>query len=121
MPSRTLSSENWVQIQRSSLQNLGIQNPDDLLLEGQPMKAIAMDLVITRYLNPETAGEFDSIDKKNAGSWLATQGIEPTDSLVNQLMIEVKTLGGDDNFRERVLRPLYEQDLVRKRANPEHY
>ena len=73
MPERTLNSENWVNLQRSNLQELGIQNPKDLVPDNQHMRAIAMDLIVTRYLGSDLA--FDEIDKEVAKTWLSTQHI----------------------------------------------
>ena len=106
MPGRTLESEDWVTMQRDSLRELGNKHPEQLLPDGDPLRAIAFDYLQTQYAGN---GSVPEVTPEIASSWLETQGFDYEEALKHsQTLADLcNELYLDDAFREAVFQPLY--------------
>ncbi|MEK9143358.1 MAG: hypothetical protein AAB481_01880 [Patescibacteria group bacterium] len=101
MLGQTLETRDWVGESRESLRKLGVPDPEKYV--DQAKTAVAMSMLIARHL----LNDISVPKEEDTRSWLQTQGIEPTDILIKDILAEHERLYYDGVFRDGVLQVLY--------------
>lgn len=110
-----LGDKDWVVLVRQTLSSFGVTKPEDLIPDGDDARAIAIDLRVNLYM----AGSIVTITPEITSAWFKTNKIERTYALEEDVTRIANEVYFEDKFRESVFRTLYNQDLERKRRNPE--